>query len=158
MTNANAKVETSDETSSKTSSVASADISVASIGSDSVSGTGSAFDPAKESSRSEPLNNTVSKLASQPSKPKVKGDSVNGKQPTNSALTDKSRQPHYTSQPSVKSKSSKSKKSTSKKTSNGNVTQGTDPIFGNSHGTGGQMTTVGNPGDHLTGNKVGTMN
>lgn len=144
LANANASVKLSGETSSSASSTSSLDISVASINSDSVSGTGSAFDPAKESSRSEPLT-VSSKPASQPPKPKVEGDSVNGKQPTNSALTDKNHKPHYTSQPTAKSK----------KTPSSGKSGCYDPIFGNSHGTGGEMTTASDM--YEDGVKVGIM-
>lgn len=162
LNNANAQVQTSNASrSSKVLSSNAPEISISSINSEdsishTVSGTesSSTFDPEKESSLSEPLT-TSSKSTSVPPKPIVEGDSINGSQPTNSTLTDKNHKPTYTSQPTVTTETGSSKSSN---TSSGEKSsQGYDPIFGYSHGTGGEMSTVGNSDDELTGNKVGIM-
>lgn len=145
-----AKVETSGistEASSKADDVSVSPILVVDedrSGTSPANGTGSAaFDPAKEESRSEPLT-VISKPTSQPPKPVVEGDSKDGKQPTNSALTDKTKKPTYTSKPTV---TSKPKPSSSSKSGGSTGTAGGDPIFGNSHGTGGEMTKIDGDGD-----------
>lgn len=113
-------------------------ISVPPISSEAT-GTGSAFVPSSGASASEPLT-TVSKPTSAPPKPTP---------PASSALTDKSKKPTYSSKPTA------SKSSTSK--SGGKAGEVYVPGFGWQKPTGGQGTTVGNSGDQLTGNKVGTM-
>jgi hypothetical protein len=71
-------------------------------------------------------------------------------------LTDKTKKPSYTSKPTAKSKST-----TSAKPKNGTVKDGKTYVDGfgwvDGTGAGGQGTTVGKPGDELTGNKVGVM-
>lgn len=103
------------------------------------SGTSSAFVPSSGAKASEPLT-TVSKPMSTPPKPTP---------PASSTLTDKSKKPTYSSKPTA------SKSSTSK--SGGKAGEVYVPGFGWQKPTGGQGTTVGNPGDELTGNKVGIM-
>ncbi|MFU0833385.1 MAG: hypothetical protein ACFWUC_10695 [Oscillospiraceae bacterium] len=105
-----------------------------------------AFDPTKESSRSEPLT-TSSKPTSTPPKPVIEGDSENGSQPTNSALTDKSHKPTYTSRPTVSPESSSS-------TSREDDTF-IDPIFGNKTSPKGSTTVI--DGDWGEGPQVGIM-
>jgi cytoskeletal protein RodZ len=105
-----------------------------------------AFDPAKESSRSEPLT-TSSKSTSTPPKPVIEGDSVDGRQPTNSALTDKNHKPTYTSKPTVTSETNSSK-STDNDTS-------IDPIFGDKTSPKGSTTIV--DGAWGEGSQVGIM-
>jgi len=139
----------------------------------SSTGSGKTFNPQTEKNVSEPLT-TVSKPSSVPPKPTVQGDSKNGAQPTNSALTNKNKKPTYTTKPQAPSTSSTSSKSsstsststgTSSKSSGGSTVSGGgshagevyDPVFGWTKSTGGKGTTVGNPGDKLTGDKVGTM-
>lgn len=112
-----------------------------------------AFDPTKESSRSEPLT-TSSKPTSTPPKPVIEGDSVDGSQPTNPALTDKNHKPSYTSKPTVTSESDSSK-STDSTPSGGKPGQVYDPVFGWHYPTGGTGTTV--EGDWGEGPQVGIM-
>lgn len=134
-------------------------------------GTGSAYVPSKGKTQSAPLTQTSK--PSVPSKPVIQGDSKNGQQPTNKALTNKSTKPSYVAPPKASTpkysgttggNTTKSNGSTTtNKQSNGGSTTGnktsggSDPIFGNKQGTGGQENTVGNPGDQLTGDKVGIM-
>lgn len=144
------------------------------------SGAGSGtWNPAKQKSGSAPLT-TVSKPTSTPSKPVVAGDSKNGQQPTNPALTDKSKKPTYTTKPkapasySDNSKSGSTNSNSGSGSSSGNNGSSTKsnggsngggshagqvyvPGFGWETPTGGVGTTVGNPGDKLTGDKVGSM-
>ncbi len=113
------------------------------------------FNPETESSRSEPLTSN-SKYASQPPKPTVKGDSKNGSQPTNSALTDKNKKPAYKTTPRVSAKKSSSKSSTSTKKSTGGSTKGNSVLNNAIKEQGGnQETTV--DGDWGTGSQVGIM-
>ncbi len=116
----------------------------------------SAFVPSSGAAASKPLT-TISKPTSQPPKPTP---------PASSALTDKSKKPTYNTKPKAKTStgSTSRSKTTSKKSAvtpkNGEKKNGKtyDPDFGWIDGTGGgQGTTVGNPGDELTGNKVGIM-
>ena len=101
-------------------------------------GTGSAFVPSSGATASKPLT-VESKPSSKPPKPTL---------PASSALTNKAKKPSYSAPPK-----SPSSAGTSKPTYTGN----NDPVFGDKHGTGGQGTTVGKPGDQLTGHKVGIM-
>ena len=121
-------------------------------------GTGSAFTPSSGKSASAPLTPSVSKPTA-PSKPTVQGDSKNGKQPTNGALTDKTKKPTYTTPP--KAPTTPASKAPTQNNNGGSTNKSNggdnDPIFGNKYGTGGEQTTVGNTGDTLTGDKVGIM-
>lgn len=108
-----------------------------------------AFDPTKESSRSEPLT-TSSKPTSTPPKPVIEGDSVDGSQPTNSALTDKNHKPTYTSKPTITSESDSSE-STSKEENDTSI----DPIFGDKTSPKGSTTIV--DGDWGEGSQIGIM-
>ncbi|HEX3017923.1 MAG TPA: DUF6550 family protein [Caproicibacter sp.] len=130
-------------------------------------GTGSAFTPAKGKTQSAPLTSTSKPAA--PSKPKIQGDSQNGQQPVNKALTNKTQKPAYVTQPkaSTNQTSGKTSGGTSTKQSGGSTT-GSKTSGGSTKGnsvldnaikeTGGnQQTTVGNSGDQLTGDKVGIM-
>lgn len=140
-----------------------------------IAGTGSAIIPKKGESSSAPLTVT-SKPASKPSKPTISGDSKNDKQPTNKALTNKSQKPAYKAAPkaptyhssysgngTTQRKHYSSGSTTTHRKSSGGHSNGShqgsgyDPIFGNSYGTGGEQTTVGNAGDTLTGDKAGIM-
>jgi hypothetical protein len=108
-------------------------------------GTGSAFVPSSGATASKPLT-VESKPSSKPPKPTL---------PASSALTNKAKKPSYSAPP--KAASSTEKSSTSQVTS---VPKGKSymPGFGIVDGTGGgQGSTVGKPGDQLTGNKVGIM-
>ena len=70
-------------------------------------------------------------------------------------LTDKNKKPSYSSKPTAKSKTSSNSKPKAGDKKGGKTY---DPDFGWIDGTGGgKGTTVGNPGDELTGNKVGIM-
>ncbi|QNK41532.1 DUF6550 family protein [Caproicibacter fermentans] len=169
LNNANAQVQTTDREISSSSAVSSSDapeISIAGINSeDSIShtvsettGTNSAFDPQKESSRSEPLT-TSSKPTSKPPKPVVEGDSVNGSQPTNSVLTDKSHKPTYTSKPTITSRPSSSKPSTvSSSPTNGEKSNGKTYVngWGWVDGTGGGTGSTASD-MYEDGVKVGIM-
>ena len=162
--NGSSKVEKDDIKSLDNSSatiVLSSDVTPNSIKENVVSSAGKAFDPETESSRSESLT-TYSKTSSTPSKPIIEGDSKNGSQLTNSALTDKNKKPSYTTTPKASTGSSTAAKKTSSKSSStsskksaGGSTGELDP--NKAWGTGGEETTVGNPGDELTGDKVGIM-
>lgn len=122
-------------------------------------GTGT-FDPERQTRASAPLT-TISKPASAASKPVVQGESKNGSQPTNPVLTNKSKRPTYTTTPKAPTTSATTKipsKSSGGSTGGGSHTgESYDPVFGWTKSTGGQGTTVGNPGDQLTGDKVGSM-
>jgi cytoskeletal protein RodZ len=122
-------------------------------------GTGSAFTPSSGKSASAPLTPSVSKPTA-PSKPTIQGDSKNGKQPTNGALTDKTKKPTYTTPP--KAPTQKSGGTTTQKKSNGGTSNksgggtkgGSDPIFGNKRGSGhGEGTTANDM--YEDGTKVG---
>lgn len=168
----------SDVSSSVSSSVSSeAPASAASVSgakvlsvSSGIAGTGSAVVPKKGESSSAPLTITK-KSVSTPKKPVIHGDSKNGKQPTNGTLTNRSERPTYKTPPKAPAThhSSYSGSGTTQKNSGGTTAQkhsggsttgtkgsGYDPIFGNSYGTGGQGTTVGNKNDDL-GATVGIM-
>lgn len=131
-------------------------------------GTGSAFDPSKEESRSEPLT-VVSKPTSQPPKPVIEGDSKDGKQPTNPALTDKKKTPKYKTKPKAPASSPSTKPNNSKNTSSKSSGGSSDnenhagKIYVDGFGWiskpqgDGEYKTVGNSGDQLTGDKVGIM-
>ncbi len=161
MVNANSKVKTDNGktvTNSGATITLSSDVSPNSIDSENgvVSGSGKAFNPETESSRSEPLT-TCSKSTSTPSKPVVEGDSKNGSQPTNSALTDKSKKPTYKTAPkastnsSTTTKKSSSKSSTStKKSTSSSTGSNNDPIFGNGANVtkGGANEATSMSGDH----------
>ena len=126
---------------------------------DSTSSTEEIFTPSSGVSQSSELTQ-IKKPTSNPPKPVVQGDAStasNGKvtQPTNSALTDKTKKPTYTSKPTATT--SKPSTSASSKPSGGKPGQVYIPGFGWQYPTGGKGTTVGNPGDELTGNKVGIM-
>ncbi|WP_457945445.1 DUF6550 family protein [Caproiciproducens sp. LBM24188] len=113
-----------------------------------------AFNPVSGASQTTELTK-IEKPTSAPPAPVIEGDSSktsDGKEtePTNSALTDKTKKPTYTSKPTAK-------KSDDTTTKNSNSAGDNDPVFGNTQAPHGQMTTVGNPGDELTGNKVGIM-
>lgn len=162
----NANSEAANKNTSSKSSTATITLSSDSVSPNSISGNGvnsdlgkTVFNPETESSRSEPLT-TCSKPSSTPSKPVIEGDSKNGSQPTNSGLTDKSKKPTYTTTPKASNNTSSStkKSSTSSSKSTSGSTKG-NPILDNAikEQGGNQETTVGNPGDELTGDKVGTM-
>ena len=153
--NADAKPE---DSSSKVSSeiVMATPNSIAVSKADSKSGISSAFVPSSGTTTSAPLT-TVSKPTSTPPKPTP---------PASSELTNPSSKPQYTSKPAPKANidaNSKKVSSAAPKKSSGNNSippkkdSGDDPIFGDKQGTGGQGTTVGDPGDELTGDKVGIM-
>ena len=122
-----------------------------------------AFNPETESSRSEPLT-VCSKPSSTPPKLVIEGDSKDGKQPTNPALTDKSKKPTYKTAPKAPTKSGTATKKPSGKsdTASNKPTSGStggnyDPVFGNKRGTGagGQGTTASDM--YEDGTKVGIM-
>lgn len=131
-------------TSSEMSTTASVNenVSVAPIisGNDTVisgtAGTGSAWAPSSGKSTSAPLTPSVSKPQA-PAKPTVQGDSVNGKQPTNSVLTNKAQKPAYTTPPKAPTQ-----KSTGGNSGSGTTT--TKPSGGNSSSKSGG-STKGNP-------------
>ena len=145
-------------------------ISIAPIEEDSSTKTQSTaptFNPENGESRTTELTQ-IEKPTSQPPAPKIEGDSSktsDGKEtpPTNPALTDKKHKPSYTKPPVAPG--SKSKPSTNKPTkpkenkhSGGKQGQVYVEGFGWIDDIGeGEQTVVGNPGDELTGNKVGIM-
>lgn len=153
---------TSTEVSSDAPVVSPAPIlTIGNVSSAPQTGTGSAFDPSKENSRSEPLT-VVSKPTSQPPKPVIEGDSKDGKQPTNPALTNKTKKPTYKSKPKAQPAAPK-KQSTSSKAKNDTPKDG-DKKDGKTYvdgwgwveGTGGGTgTTV--DGDWGEGPQVGIM-
>lgn len=157
---ANLTAASSGTSASATSSCA--DVSIPEIkGNNSVAsgtaGTGSAFTPSSGKSASAPLTPSVSKPKT-PSKPAIQGDSKNGKQPTNGALTDKTQKPTYTTLP--KAPTTPASKAPTQNNNGGstNKSNNNDPFNHVTVETGGnQQTTVGNPGDTLTGDKVGIM-
>ncbi len=119
-----------------------------------IAGTGSAWNPASKKSVSAPLTITK-KPSSTPPKPVIKQDAQSKK-----VLTDKTKKPSYTTPPQAPAthKPAANNNGSSAKKSGGSTKSGdNDPIFGNSYGTGGEQTTVGNAGDTLTGDKVGIM-
>jgi hypothetical protein len=132
-----------------------------SSGAGSAASTG-AFVPEKGKNVSEPLTSSVQKdQAPVPPKPSVASSAD-----TQKVLTDRTKKPTYNTKPKAKTStgSTSRSKTTSKKSAvtpkNGEKKNGKtyDPDFGWIDGTGGgQGTTVGNPGDELTGNKVGIM-
>lgn len=167
--NINSKVKTGNDKVIKNSSatiVLSSDVTPNSIEENVASGSGKAFDPKTESSRSEPLT-VCSKPSSVPPKPVIEGDSKDGKQPTNSALTDKSKKPTYTTTPKAPTKSgtatkkpsgkgsTSSKKPTGGNTSGGKKGETYDPVFGWTKSTGGQETVASDM--YEDGTKVGIM-
>ena len=101
-------------------------------------GTGSAFVPSSGATASKPLT-VESKPSSKPPKPTL---------PASSALTNKAKKPSYSTPPKAPSSTG-----TSKPTYTGN----NDPVFGNRTDPAGHGSTVGKPGDKLSGDKVGTM-
>ncbi len=108
----------------------------------------SAFVPSSGASASAPLT-TISKPASKPAKPAP---------PASSALKDKKKKPSYPETAAKRTGDTSSKPSDGTTTKKGRNTAGdNDPIFGGKTSPKGHMTTVGNPGDKLTGDKVGTM-
>jgi hypothetical protein len=127
-----------------------------------------AFVPEKGKNISEPLTSSVQKdQAPVPPKPSVASSAD-----TQKVLTDRTKKPTYKTPPktttttgdSTKKKSPSKKSSTPKKNTvsqpskTGNhAGEAYDPVFGWTKSTGGEGTTVGNPGDELTGNKVGIM-
>lgn len=121
---------------------------------------GAAFVPSSGASQSAPLT-TPSKPTSMPPKPTVEGDSKDGKQPTNSTLTDKNKKPTYTTPPKATTSSSSKSKSSSSKSAGGSSTsinhdgEFYDPVFGWTKATGGKGTVVDGPGD--INKQVGTM-
>lgn len=136
-------------------------------------GTGSAWIPSSGKSTSAPLTSTASKPQA-PAKPKIQGDSVNGKQPTNSTLTNRAKKPTYTTPPKAPAtqtngtsggtttKKSSGSTTTNKQTNGGSTTGnktsgGSDQIFKNGYdkGTGGQETVI--QGDWGSGSQVGIM-
>jgi cytoskeletal protein RodZ len=102
----------------------------------------STFTPSSGVEVSEPLTD-IQKPSSTPPKPTP---------PSSSALTNKDQKPTYSSQPTVTSSDS-----ASETPSGGKPGQIYVPGFGWQYPTGGSCTTVGNPNDELTGNKVGIM-
>lgn len=102
------------------------------------SGTGSAFVPSSGATASKPLT-VVSKPSSQPPKPTP---------PASSALTNKAKKPSY----SVTPKAPASSTSPTKPTYTGN----NDPIFGNTHGTGGKAINSPDAGGDIN-KQIGTM-
>lgn len=132
---------------------------------DSTSSTEEIFTPSSGVSQSSEL--TKIEKPSAPPAPVIDGNATSSgtkTQTTNPALTDKNHKPTYKTPPTVPSKSKSDKTSSSqpsqKKPSKpaSNNTGNNDPVFGDFAGNpGGQGTTVGNPGDELTGNKVGIM-
>ena len=127
-----------------------------------------AFVPEKGKNVSEPLTSSVQKDQTPvPPKPSVASSAD-----TQKVLTDRTKKPTYKTPPktttttgdSTKKKSPSKKSSTPKKNTvsqpskTGNhAGEAYDPVFGWTKSTGGEGTTVGNPGDELTGNKVGIM-
>ncbi len=105
------------------------------------SGTSSAFVPSSGASQAAELTKIEKPVAAPPAPSVASG--------TN--MTDKNKKPTYSSS-SAPAKSS-SKAPTKKSTHPG----GNDPVFGNTQAPHGETTTVGNPGDKLSGDKVGTM-
>jgi len=113
-----------------------------------------AFVPEKDKNVSEPLTSSVQKdQAPVPPKP-----SISSSADTQKVLTDRTKKPTYKTTPktttttgdSTKKKSSSKKSSTPKKNSVSQPSksgQYYDPVFGYSHGTGGQGTTVDGDGD-----------
>lgn len=172
--NANAKSDNLPSASSNTSdadlvSASSSSPTVAIIGNNGgvasgTAGTGSAWTPSSGKNTSAPLTSTASKPQA-PAKPKIQGDSVNGKQPTNSALTNKAQKPSYTTPPKAPTTQKSTGNNngsgmTTKKSSNGGSTNksgGSDPIFKNGYdkGTGGQETVI--EGNWGSGSQVGIM-
>lgn len=139
---------------------------------DSTSSTEEIFTPSSGVSQSSEL--TKIEKPSAPPTPVIDGNATSSgtkTQTTNPVLTDKSKKPKYsippkatvsssTTKSSTKTNSSKkpSSKSTGGSTDGGNhAGEAYDPVFGWTKSTGGQGTTVGNPGDQLTGDKVGIM-
>ena len=131
------------------------------------------FNPENKENRTTELT-TISKPTSQPPAPKIEGDSSktsDGKEtpPTNPALTDKKHKPSYTKppvapgskpKPATKPAEKKPSKPANNTPKNGEVRNGKmyDPDFGWVEiGGANEQTVVGNPGDELTGNKVGIM-
>lgn len=135
-------------TSSVTSTTST--VSVPPIHKDTASSTAkveSAWTPSKGENKTTSLAPAAPKAAPPATKPKIAGDSVNGKQPTNGALTDKSKKPSYPSKDTTPQKDN-----TQTKNNGGNYN---DPVFGNKTGTGGQGTVV--KGDWGSGEQVGIM-
>jgi hypothetical protein len=123
-------------------------------------GTGSAFTPSSGKSASAPLTPSVSKPTA-PSKPTIQGDSKSGKQPTNGALTDKTKKPTYTTPPKAPTQKSEGT-TTQKKSDGGTSNKSGSNTKGNSvldHAIkeqgGNQQTTV--DGDWGGGTQVGIM-
>ena len=151
-------------------------ISIAPIEEDSSTKTQSTaptFNPENGESRTTELTQ-IEKPTSQPPAPKIEGDSSktsDGKEtpPTNPALTDKKHKPSYTKppvapgskpKPATKPAEKKPSKPANNTPKNGEVRNGKmyDPDFGWVEiGGANEQTVVGNPGDELTGNKVGIM-
>ena len=172
-TTASAGISTQDSSSStaSTASLESRSLTIAPIEGPSSSASsvyesksGTAFDPKKESSRSEPLTSAVSKPskpASKPPKPVVKGDSKSGSKPTNPVLTNKPKKPTYTTTPKAQTPTKKKSSSTSTPKAggttdkNGGSSGGNhagelyDPAFGwiKDEGGGGQGTVLDGDGD-----------
>lgn len=144
-------------------------VSIESISPDSNTGSaneGASWNPATQKDASSPLT-TISKPTSTPPKPTVQGDSKNGQQPTNPALTDKTKKPTYTTTPKAPSssgstsKSSSSGSKSSSKSSGGSTSSGSHagefyvPGFGWVKATGGKGSTVS--GDWGGGSQIGTF-
>lgn len=125
---------------------------------------GAAFVPSSGASQSTALT-TPSKPTTTPPKPTVDGDSKNGQQPTNPALTDKTKQPTYTTKPKATTSSStksSSSKSPSSKSSGGSSSSSSNhagqiyvPGFGWQTPGSGKGTVVDGTGD--INKQVGTM-
>ena len=112
---------------------------------ESKSGSTSAFVPSSGASKSTELTK-LEKPTSTPPKPSTASG-------TN--FTDKTKKPSYSSKPTAKSKTASSNKPKAGDIKDGKMY---DPDFGwVSIGGTNKQTTVGKPGDELTGNKVGIM-
>lgn len=120
-------------------------------------GTGSAWTPSSGKSASAPLTPSVSKPQA-PSKPTVQGDSQNGKQPTNGALTNKAAKPSYTTPPKAPTKKSTGKVSGGTSNKSGGSTKGNSIIDNAIREPGGnQQTIMGGDHDSHDDDQVGIM-
>lgn len=122
---------------------------------------GAAFVPSSGASQSAALT-TPSKPTSMPPKPTVEGDSKDGQQPTNPALTDKAKKPTYTTPPKATTSSSSKSKSSSSKSAGGSSSSSSNhagqiyvPGFGWQTPGSGKGTVVDGTGD--INKQVGTM-
>ena len=102
------QVETKSASDDSLTIVSSASVSIESISPDSgatSANEGYSWNPSTQKNVSSPLT-TISKSTTTPSKPTVEGDSKNGQQPKNPALTDKTKKPTYKIKPKASSKTS----------------------------------------------------